>query len=83
MILACPGLYLRMDFKEIWHSCSSRGVVVPFKHLFGWLKVKVTLEGQMIKWSQIVFVRAITSMFMHGFQNSFIQVFSLKSSSAV
>ena len=29
------------------------------------LKVKVTLEGQMIKWSYIELVRAITCTFMH------------------
>ena len=33
------------------------------------LKVKVTLEGQMIKWSLIELVRVITGTFMHGFQN--------------
>ena len=32
--------HLCMDFKIIWHICSS-----------GRLKVKVTPEGQMIKWS--------------------------------
>ena len=32
--------YLCMDFKIIWHICSS-----------GRLKVKVTPEGQTIKWS--------------------------------
>ena len=31
------------------------------------LKAKVTLEGQMIKWSKIELVRAINSTFMHGF----------------
>ena len=46
------------------------------------LKVKVTLEGQMIKWSYIELVEDITSTFVHGFQNNFAQVFSLRSSSA-
>ena len=32
--------HLCMDFKIVWHICSS-----------GRLKVKVTPEGQMIKWS--------------------------------
>ena len=36
----------------------------------GRLKVKVTLEGQMINWSYIELVWAITSTFMHGFQNN-------------
>ena len=36
----------------------------------GKLKIKVTLEGQMIKWSSIELVQAITSIFMHGFQNN-------------
>ena len=36
----------------------------------GRLKVKITLEDQMIKWSQIEFVQATTSTFMHGFLNN-------------
>ena len=35
----------------------------------GRLKVKVTHDGKMIKWSQIELVRAISCTFMHGFQN--------------
>ena len=49
----------------------------------GRLKVKVTLKGQMIKWSKIELVRAITYTFMRGFKNNFAQVFSLRSSSAM
>ena len=45
------------------------------------MKVKVTLEGQMIKWSQIEF--AITSTFIHGFQNNLALTFSLRSRSAI
>ena len=38
-------VHLCMDFKIIWHSCS-------FQTFFsGKLKVNVTLEGQIIKWS--------------------------------
>ena len=36
--------------------------------------MKVTLEAQMIKWSQIELVWAITSTFMHGFQNKLAQL---------
>ena len=35
------------------------------------------------KWSQIEFVRAITGTFMHGFQNNFAQLSSLRRRSAV
>ena len=52
---------------------------MPFERL----KVKVTLESQMIKWSLIELVRVITSTFMHEFQNNFVQLFFLRSSSAV
>ena len=44
---------------------------------------KVILEGKTIKWSKIELVRAITSTCMHGFQNNFAHVFSLRSSSAI
>ena len=50
----------------IYNICSDR------------LKVKVTLESQVIKWSYIELVRAITSTFMHGFQNNLAQSFSLR-----
>ena len=40
------------------------------------LKVKITHEGQMIKWSLNELVWAITSTFMHGFQNNLAQVLS-------
>ena len=49
----------------------------------GRLKVKVTLEGQRIKWSYIELAGAITSTFMHGFKNNFAQVFFLLSPLAV
>ena len=56
----------------IWNICSGR------------LMVKVTLEGQMIKWSWIELVRAITSIFIHGFfLNKWAQLFSLRSNSAI
>ena len=42
----------------------------------GRLKVKVTLDDQMIK---IELVRAINCTFMHGFQNDLAQLFSSKS----
>ena len=42
----------------------------------GRLKVKNTLEGQVMKWSYIELVRAITSTFMHGFENNLAQIFS-------
>ena len=45
----------------ICNICSSR------------LKVKVTFEFQMIKWSYNELVRAITFTFMHGFQNDLAQ----------
>ena len=37
----------------------------------------------MIKWSKIELVQALTSTFMHGFQNNLAQCFSLKSRSAI
>ena len=48
------------------------------KHFLGRLKVKVTLEGHINKlfWT-------ITPTYMHGFQNNFAQVFSLKSRIAI
>ena len=39
------------------------------------VKVKVTLDGQMRKWSYIELVRAIPYTFMHGFQNNLAQLF--------
>ena len=49
--------------------------VVHLKHLFGRLKVKVTFEGQMLKWSKIELVWAITSTFIHGFQDHLKHLF--------
>ena len=56
--------HLCMDFKIIWHICSS-----------GRLKVKVTPEGQMIKWSYVELVWAITPIFMNGFKTNLAQLF--------
>ena len=39
------------------------------------MKVKVTLEGQMIKWYKIELIWAIISTFIHGFQNELAQLF--------
>ena len=49
-----------------------------FKTFLGRLKVKVTLEGHINEhfWS-------ITPTYMHGFQNNFAQLFSLKSRIAI
>ena len=51
---------------------------MPFETFLDRLKVKVTLEGHTneIFW-------AIIPTYMHGFQNSFAQVFSLKSRSTI
>ena len=51
---------------------------MPFETFLGWLKAKVTLEGHIheLFW-------AITPTYMHGCQNNFTQVFSLKSRSAI
>ena len=48
------------------------------KHFLGRLKVKVTLEGHI---NELLW--AITPTYMHGFQNNFAQVFSLKSKIAI
>ena len=48
------------------------------KHCLGRLKVKVTLEGHINE-----LFGAITPTYMHGFQNNFAQVFSLKSRIAI
>ena len=49
-------------------SLTSRSAILNI--CSGRLKVKITLEDQMIKWSQIEFVQAITCTFMHEFQNN-------------
>ena len=49
---------------------------MPSETFLGRLKVKVTLEGQMIKWSQIELVRALNCTFMHVFQINLALVFS-------
>ena len=52
---------------------------MPFEtFLIGRIKVKVTLEGHIN-----LLVRAVTSIFKHGFQNNFAQVLPLRSSSAI
>ena len=51
---------------------------MSFETFLGRLKVKVTLEGHIN-----LLVRTITPTFMHGFQKSFAQMFSLRSSSAI
>ena len=64
---ACPGpnlLLLCVGFKIIRHSyLYSLASRMPSCTL----KVKVTLEGQMITWSSTTFIRAIAYTFMHGF----------------
>ena len=40
-------------------------------------------QGQMMKLSEIELVLAITSKFMHGFQNNLAQLFSLRSRCAL
>ena len=51
---------------------------MPFETFLGRLKVKVTLEGYIneLFW-------AITPTYMHGFQNNFARVFSLKTKIAI
>ena len=59
---------------------------MPFLNICsGRLKVKVTFEGQMIKWSEIELGWAIpvTSTFIYGFEHNLAQLFSLRSSSAI
>ena len=51
---------------------------MPFETFLGRLKVKITLEGHI---NELLW--AITPTYMHGFQNSFAQVFSLKSRIAI
>ena len=48
---------------------------MPFETCSGKLKVKVSLEDQIIKWSCIELVRAITPTFMHGSKNNLAQLF--------
>ena len=62
-------------------SLNSRSVI--WNNISGSLKVKVTLEGQLMKWSLIELVRDITSPFVHDFQNNLTQLFSLKSESVI
>ena len=48
---------------------------MSFETFLGRLEVKVTLAGHINE-----LFRAITLTYMHGFQNNFVQVFSLRSS---
>ena len=57
---------------------------MPFETFFsGRLKVKITGVKSRSKWSYIELVRAITCTFMHGFQNNFAQLLSLRRRSAI
>ena len=49
----------------------------------GRLKVKVTLEGKMRKWSYIELVCAMTCTIMYEFLTNLAQLFSLTSRSAI
>ena len=77
----CPG---HNSYIYAWISKLFDTVVVleeekcHLKPFLGRVKVKVTLEGHIneLFW-------AITLIYMHGFQNNFAQVFSLKSRSAI
>ena len=77
----CPG---QNSYMYAWISKLFDTVVLlgeekcHLKHFLDRLKVKVTFEGHINKlfW-------AITPTYMHGFQNNFAQVFSLKRRSAI
>ena len=77
----CPG---HNSYMYAWISKLFDTVVVlgeekcHLKHFLGRLKVKVTLGGHIneLFW-------AIKPTYMHGLQNNFAQVFSLKSRSAI
>ena len=57
---------------------------MPFETFFsGRLKVKVTGVIKRSKWSYFELVRAITCTFLHGFQNNFARLLSLRRESAV
>ena len=68
-------LHLCTDFKIIRHRCCPWRGKVSFETFLGRLEVKVTLAGHINE-----LFRAITLTYMHGFQNNFVQVFSLRSS---
>ena len=70
------------NFAQLFYL-RSREVVVLFETFLGRLNVKVTVEGQMIKWSEIELVQAIISTLMHVIQNNLPQIFSLKSRSVI
>ena len=77
----CPGYnsYIYAWISKLFYTVVVLGEEkYHLKHVFGRLKVKVTLEGHIneLFW-------AITPTYMHGFQNNFAQVFSLKSRSAI
>ena len=54
-----------------------------FETFLSKLKVKVALEGQLIKLSEIELFRAIISTFTHVFQNNLAQLFYLKGRNAI
>ena len=56
---------------------------MPFETFLGRLKVKVTGVKKRSKWSYIELVRAITCTFMHGCQNNFAKLLSLRRKSAI
>ena len=77
----CPGhnSYIYAWLSELFDTVVVLGEEkCHLKHFLGRLKVKVTLDGHIneLFW-------AITPTYMHGFQNNFAQVFSLKSRSAI
>ena len=67
--------FLKNNLAELFFLGSSSAIC---NICSGRLKVKVTTEGQMIE-----LVRAISSTFMHGFQNNMAQLFSLRSKSVI
>ena len=83
-IRICLGHY---SYIYVWISKLFNTIVVlgeekcHLKHFLGRLKVKVTLEGDINE----LFLghNSITPTYMHGFQNNFAQVFSLKSRIAI
>ena len=82
----CPDHNL---YSKAWIS-KQFGTVVALEeencHLklfLGRLKVKVTGVKLKSKWSYIELVRAITCIFIHGFQNNFAQLLPLRRKSGI
>ena len=63
-----------MDFKIILHSCCLLKRSAVRNICLCRLKVKVTLKGQMIKWSSTEAVRAITCTFIRCYDLNFDEV---------